>query len=84
MSNGRWLLDHFERDRIANAAREQARSDYLAEMDNAQGDYLAHQEYDPLIAEWAELWTVEYEDAMQAAILAANEDDEDWEEDEDE
>ena len=83
MSNGRWLLDHYERDRIANAAREQARSDYLAEMDNAQGDYLAHQEYDPLIAEWAELWTVEYEAAMQAAILAANEA-EDEEEDEDE
>ena len=81
MSNGKTLLDHYERGRIAADAEEQARSDRAENTSRssyAHALQLAQAKYAPIIEEWAWAWAEFYDDEM------SKEADEDEEEDEDE
>ena len=67
MSNGRWLLDDYERGRVAFAAREQALADreegcsyYYAQVVAA-----AREAYDERMAEWVGAWAKAYRDTME-------------------
>jgi len=80
MSNGKTLLDHYERGRIAADAEEQARSD--REENTSRSSYahalqLAQAKYAALIEEWAEVWAEFYDDEMSKE---ADEDEEDEDE----
>jgi len=68
MSNGRCVLDDYERGRIANAAREQAladRGDGIIYNNYAQVVAAAREVYDERMGEWVGAWASAYRDAME-------------------
>ena len=69
MSNGRCVLDDYERGRVAFAAREQALADrgegrnyYYAQVVAA-----AREAYDEQMGEWVGAWAKAYRDTMEEA-----------------
>ena len=79
MSNGRCVLDDYERGRVAFAAREQAladRGEGISYNSYAQVVAAAREAYDERMDEWARVWAAAYDDAVIVANEAAAEENE--------